>query len=310
MKKILAYIFLLGLVHINAQVLTGVNGHPLYSEDYKPFSFETQIQLLKKNKFAYYRFEAAYDSNGEIRYINGKLSDLSELAKKNNITLLPSIVIPTVGELLETPDPYQRGLTEGTKIALQNAKYFPILEIGNETNIKILKEDKIPEDDVFVYDEQKKTVMLDYIKGFATGIKNIDKSIKILVGVALDDHTFFEELKRRDIPVDILGNNRYKPGRSDSFAKMYNTYKKPIWITEFNYPEGSTHAKGAEQGKWVNENIRKLKKIKYIKAIFIYQLLDENRNLNRANVLPAEANYGMYKVEGLKLLPKFYLERY
>ncbi|WDF48321.1 glycosyl hydrolase [Chryseobacterium sp. KACC 21268] len=307
-QNISLLLLLIGSLNLQAQIISGVNGHPLYSEDYRPFSFEQQMQLLKKNNFSYYRFEATFNPDGTIRYTNGTLTDLIAVAKKYNVKLLPSILIPSSEVLDSVSNVYEKGFTEGRKVATQNAKYFPVIEVGNEYNLRIVKDGKIPEDGVFVYDTRKEVILMGYMKGFINGIKSVDKSVKILVGVALDDYHFFEEMKKFNIDIDIIGNNRYKPGDAAIFKKMYDVYKKPIWITEFNYPEGSTHADVSKQSKWVNENIKKLKSIKYIEAIFIYQLLDENRNLNKANILPAEANYGLYKVQGTKLTRKLSLK--
>ena len=72
------------------EVHFGVNGHPLNAGTYSTISLEQQISLLKKLKLRTYRVNV----NPSYPEKFDRLSDLVTLAQRQDIRILPVIVLP------------------------------------------------------------------------------------------------------------------------------------------------------------------------------------------------------------------------
>ena len=105
-----------------------------------------------------------------------------------------------------------------------------------------------------------------------------------------------------------MGSTKY--GYDDKYErtlqKYYSIYKKPIWILEFNYPSGSLFTNKKGQSKWLKEKIKKIRSLKNVQALFIYELLDEKKRflIDGPIFSEAEASYGIYDVQNGKLIKK------
>lgn len=316
MKKIIFYILLIliSINHTNAQIRFGINGHPLYSKDYSKISFDKQMKLLKKSNFLYYRIEVWYNSDYEITNGNGNESfdKLYKIAKEYNIELIPNIQFPEFTFDISPEKAYQIARIRGKKFALKNSKYFKLIEIGNENNLKIRTNNK-KINGKYPYDSQKEKVLISYFKGFEDGIKDSKVGWKIIISSADDDDYFFSLLKKNNVYLDYIGSTKY--GYDDDYEKTlkkyYSIYKKPIWILEFNYPSGSLNVSKVNQKYWLNDKINRIKKIKFVKALFFYELIDEeDRFLKDGPIFSKdEANYGLFRIIDNKIEDKINLDK-
>lgn len=299
----------------NGKIIWGVIGHTLTSGDYKEFSLDKQLELIKKEKFGYYRLDILTDGNGKITLGSDLLDDFLKKWKQNNVKILPSFYLSTLDYNDSEEVCYSKGYILGKGFTELYGKYFPIIEIGNESELKVaLKNDDgsfLMINNVLQYDPQKLKRMLQFLKGANDGIKKADPKKKTLIGISGNNTGFLKMLVEHKINFDIVGSNFYdvKLYNTSEYSEVLKTIKreirKPIWVTELNYREGSTNVTADVQAFWLKNMIDNLSKSKLVDAIFIYQLLDENSNLNRPGVPSFEANFGIYKVEGKNISRKF-----
>ncbi|WP_312195418.1 glycosyl hydrolase [Epilithonimonas vandammei] len=298
-------------------IILGVNGHPLTSNDYKLMTLDNQIKLIKDYKASYYRIDIVTDQNGRITLGKELFDSLIKLTKTNKIEILPNVALTGLDYSTSDSLLYKKGFSVGEGFTKTYDEYFKVIEIGNENDLKIALRNK--DEYVFVngklqFDPAKKNKLLNYIKGFYDGIKSINNRKQTIIGVSADlsgsNMSFYDELFRFNINIDILGTNWYDD-KKDSFqtyiellSKLKKKYKKQIWVTELNYKEGSTNVSADVQKVWLNNMVDNLSKSKLVDAIFIYQLFDEDSNLNKPGVPAFEANFGIYKIKNNKIEKK------
>jgi arabinogalactan endo-1,4-beta-galactosidase len=106
-------------------------------------------------------------------------------------------------------------------------------------------------------------------------------------------------LQDSKINYDIIGYHWYsnmgdptnaRPPYGDVLKKVSNTYHKPIWITEFNYWQGSFKADFEKQNNYVVKTIKTLLSQNAISGLFIYELFDQPALRGRN---AAESYYGL-----------------
>lgn len=290
---------------ISAQIIYGVVGHPMTSVNYKPFSFGEQMKLVKKNGFSWYRFEILMDDSNHVINRNGSLIDLIKEAKLSNVNLLPSIKFNNLDFNKPPQIAYNNGRMQGEQFIINYGKYFSVIELGNEVNLMICKYER--HDGLLEYDKQKAEILMNYLKGMIDGIRSKNSTVKIIIGISNKDYHFFELTNLYSLKFDIVGNTRYgNENYNFSINKMFELTHKPIWILELNHAKGSTNIDYIKQSGWINAKLKELTQNKYVKAIFIYQLFDENFNLKTDH--PSEANYGIYRItSNNELVKKFNL---
>lgn len=289
--------------NFNSQnIKRGVNGHLSSSESYKLISVDKQMALLKENNFKYYRVNLSVGEKGNLSPAG---YNLVNTAKTNNVTIIPNISLVKFSFSLDPDSAYKTGLQYGKVIGENLGSLFSYIEFGNELNFKIKK--GVDADNYLTYDEEKSKVLGMYLKGYSEGFKSVNKTTKIIMGCVGDNYQFLYFLKKYDVKFDIIGNTRYSFNKPDIFAKMYSIISKPIWILEFNFPKGTKNTSVDKQQKWLNSYIPKLVSNKYIDALFIYELLDENHQLYKN---PNEAQFGIYKVKGNKVSKKLSVPSY
>ncbi len=299
----------------NKKIIWGVIGHTLTSNDYKVFSLDKQLELIKKEKFNYYRLDVLTDGNGKITLGNELLVDFLKKWKENNVKILPSFYPSSLDYNDSEQVCYSKGYIMGKGFTELYGQFFPIIEISNESELKVAIKDSegkfVMKNNVLQYDPQKLKRILQFLKGANDGIKKANPKIKTLIGISGHNTSFLKMLLDYKINFDIVGTNWYdvnlynKSEYNEVLKTIKREIRKPIWVTELNYREGSTNVSPEAQAHWLKNTIDNLTKSKLVDAIFIYQLLDENGNLDRPGVPPFEANFGIYKVEGDKVTRKF-----
>ncbi|PZU82196.1 MAG: hypothetical protein DI529_14880 [Chryseobacterium sp.] len=298
----------------NSKIIWGVNGHTLTSNDYKAISLDDQFAALKKEKFTYYRIDVLTDSDGKITSGAEIFDEFIKRCKANNVKVLPNVYLSSI-DYNDTPElSYSKGLKLGTGFAKLYGKYFPVIEISNESELKVAVKDNegnfVRINNKLQYDQKKLKVILQFLKGANDGVKKVSPKIKTLICIS-GNNTNFLEIVKNNVKFDIVGTNWYDVNLyamseyKSVLKQIKEKIRKPIWVTELNYREGSTNVSASVQKIWLNNMLDNLSKSKLVDAVFIYQLFDENSNLNKPGVPAFEANFGIYRVKNNKVEKKF-----
>lgn len=299
----------------NSKIIWGVNGHTLTSNDYKSISLNNQFAALKKEKFSYYRIDVLTDPNGKITSGVELFDDFMKRCKANNIKVLPNVYLSSI-DYNDSPEvSYSKGLKLGSGFAKLYSRYFPVIEISNESELKVAIKDNegnfLRVNNKLQYEERKLQVILQFLRGTNDGIKKNNTKTKTLIGISGNNTNFLEIVANNKINFDIVGTNWYDVNLyaiseyKSVLKQIKEKIRKPIWVTELNYREGSTNISAAVQKFWINNMVDNLSKSKLIDAVFIYQLFDEESNLNKPGVPSFEANFGIYKAKNGKIERKF-----
>lgn len=295
----------------NSKIIWGVNGHTLTSNDYKAISLDNQFAALKKEKFSYYRIDVLTDANGKITSGAELFSNFMKRCKANNIKVLPNVYLSSI-DYNDSPEvSYAKGLKLGSGFARLYGTYFPVIEISNESELKVALKDNegnfLRVDNKLQYDQKKLKIILQFLKGTNDGVKKINTKTKTLICISGNNTNFLEIVKNNKVNFDIVGTNWYDVNLyamseyKSVLKQIKEKIRKPIWVTELNYREGSTNVSAAVQKIWINNMVDNLSKSKLVDAVFIYQLFDEDSNLNKPGVPAFEANFGIYKVRNNKI---------
>lgn len=298
----------------NSKIIWGVNGHTLTSNDYKAISLDDQFAALKKEKFSYYRIDVLTDSDGKITSGIELFDDFMKRCKANNIKVLPNVYLSSI-DYNDSPEvSYAKGLKLGSGFAKLYSSYFPVIEISNESELKVAVKDSegnfVRVNNKLQYDQKKLKVILQFLKGANDGVKRISPKTKTLICISGNNTNFLEIVKNHNVKFDIVGTNWYDVNLyamseyKSVLKQIKEKIRKPIWVTELNYREGSTNVSPTVQKVWLNNMVDNLSKSKLVDAIFIYQLFDEDSNLNKPGVPVYEANFGIYKVRNNKIEKK------
>jgi len=299
----------------NSKIIWGVNGHTLTSNDYKAISLDNQFAALKKEKFSYYRIDVLTDANGKITSGIELFDDFMKRCKANNIKVLPNVYLSSI-DYNDSPEVcYAKGLKLGSGFAKLYGSYFPVIEISNESELKVAIKDNsgnfVRVNNKLQYDQKKLQVILQFLKGTNDGVKKINPKTKTIICISGNNTNFLEIVKNNKVNFDIVGTNWYDVNLyamseyKSVLKQIKEKIRKPIWVTELNYREGSTSVSATVQKIWINNMVDNLSKSKLVDAIFIYQLFDEDSNLNKPGVPAFEANFGIYKVRNNKIERKF-----
>ena len=298
----------------NSKIIWGVNGHTLTSNDYKAISLDDQFATLKNEKFQYYRIDVLTDENGKITSGIELFDDFIKRCKINKIKVLPNVYLSSIDYNDSPEKSYAKGFKLGSGFARLYSSLFPVIEISNESELKVAAKDNegnyLHINDKLQYDKKKLTVMLQFLKGANEGIKKNSPKTKTLICIS-GNNTNFLEIVSKTVNFDIVGSNWYDVNfyavsdYKNVLIQIKEKIHKPIWVTEINYREGSTNVSAAVQKMWLNNMVDNLSKSKLVDAIFIYQLFDEDSNLDKPGVPAFEANFGLYRIQKGKIERKF-----
>jgi hypothetical protein len=290
----------------------GVNGHPLSSPTYNQLSLERQLELLRTLGFRTYRVNINPTHANQF----DRLSELTTLASRQEIQVLPVITIP--------PKQYtdESVAFKDARAALSNmAKRFdgriPVWELGNEYDLYAVKKDAAgtaPTD----YDPEKYSVVRGLIKGMLAGLHEGSPSSRSIVetsqhtNVAVDSG-FLERLVQDGVAFDITGYHYYSrdgllqtsSGGRNSLQILHDGFHRPIWITEFGmHSLSKTIGPSAYPGEEAQALTAGLRQIAHeaernnVIGADIYELLDQPELLNSPNVNPCQAQFGILDSHG------------
>lgn len=268
----------------SADLIWGVNGHPLVS--YPDVSVEQQLDYVKDLGMKSYRVDIPNSTKAP------QLRKLMIAAKERGIEILP-VVTPDFDMDTLTPEVlHKQAYDLGFNLASQFKGDVPVWELANEfENYAILKPCEMRDNGVQYscsFGSPGGSDPLDYygprwakaiaiVKGLAEGVRAGDPKALRAVGTAGWGHIgAFERMYKDGADWDISVWHMY--GQDPEWAlKKLVKYGHPIWITEFNYPLGSTSSE-KEQADGLANTIAMLRRYQptyNIQAAHIYELLDE-----------------------------------
>jgi hypothetical protein len=283
---VLVSVLMLGLTArpANADLIWGINGHPLNS--YPGVTFDEQLDHIAKLGLKMYRVDV-----GDLKLMP-RLANLIAKAKTRGITILPVLTPPGSFKKSEPAELYNRAYEFAAAYVGRFKDDIRIWELGNELENYAIIQPCEQQDDGKQYNCKWGPAggarKLDYygprwkkvsavLRGLSDATISVDPTIKKAIGTAGWGHTgAFARMQDDGIQWDITVWHMYSYNNDWAFKQLVK-YNRPIWITEFNNPYGSQ--KGLEkQSDGLTQIIAYLRNIrkKYnIEAAHIYELLDE-----------------------------------
>lgn len=270
---------------VHADVLWGVNGHPITA--YPGISVERQLDFIKDLGLKSYRVNVISEGNEEF------LADLVDAGKARGIDILPVITPEAVDLEKDSPDElYAKSRKLAAALGTRFKDDIRVWELGNEMENHAIIQPCEERDDGSKYPCEwgpaGGTGPLDYygprwvkvsavLKGLSDGMTEADPGIRKAIGTAGWGHTgAFARMKQDGIDWDISVWHMYGEDPEWAFREI-STYGKPIWVTEFNNPYGSQRdeRQQADGIKLSMTRLRELKEKYRVEAAHIYELLDE-----------------------------------
>ncbi|MFD1981397.1 DUF4214 domain-containing protein [Mesorhizobium newzealandense] len=269
----------------SADVLWGVNGHPMTA--YPGIPVERQLDFIKDLGLKSYRVNVTGEDNADI------LGHLVDAGKTRGIEILP-VITPAAIDLDKDSPEELYGKTRKLAIALGTRfkNDIRVWELGNEMeNYAIIKPCEKRDDGSqypCAWGPAGGTGPLDYygprwvkvsavLKGLSDGMTEVDPGIRKAIGTAGWGHTgAFVRMKHDGIAWDISVWHMYGEDPEWAFRQI-SAYGKPIWVTEFNNPEGSQRSE-RQQADGIKQTMTRLRELneKYkVEAAQIYELFDE-----------------------------------
>jgi hypothetical protein len=267
-----------------AEILWGANGHPLAS--YPGVSLEKQLDLVRGFGGRSYRVDI-----GTITKLEG-LKTLVALGRQRGVSILPVLTPPLDLKTLPPEELYKKSFAFAEYLA-SRVPEVEVWELGNELeNFAIIQPCEMRDDGTQYpcnwgpaggvgasdYYGPRYAKVAALIRGLSDGIKKANPKARRAVGSAGWGHTgIFERFAKDGIAWDITVWHMYKTGGEWAF-KILAQHGKPIWVTEFNDPDGASPDKHDVQAKGLVALMAELQKYETpykVEAAFIYELLDE-----------------------------------
>jgi hypothetical protein len=261
-----------------------VNGHPFTA--YPGIDLEAQLDLLVKLGARQYRIDLRSDGSAE------NLERLLTLSEARGISVLP-VIGPDVSFETDSAELiYYKSHAIGEALARRFAGRIKVWELGNEfETYAIILPCEMRDDGTqypCVWGPASGGSVLDYfgprwkkvsaaLHGMSDGVHAGDPNALRAMGVAGWGRTgAFERFVQDGIAWDVSVWHMYA---FDQIAQLERvaSYGKPIWITEFNNPNGSQQGERAQadglaaliaQYRSVRTRLR-------VESAAIYELLDE-----------------------------------
>lgn len=300
-----------------ADLIWGVNGHPLMS--YPDVTIEQQLDYVKDLGMKSYRVDIPNGTKAP------QLRKLMIAAKAREIEILPVVTPDFDMDELNPELLHKQAYDLGFNLASQFKGEVRVWELANEfENYAILKPCETRDNGVqysCLFGSPGGIDPLDYygprwvksiavVKGLTEGVRAGDPKALRAVGTAGWGHIgAFERMYKDGADWDISVWHMY--GQDPEWAlKKLIKYGHPIWITEFNYPLGSTKSEQEQADGLANamKSLRNYTDTYNIQAAHIYELLDEPYWASSY-----EAKMGLIRVEnsgdGKTTIPKIAYER-
>jgi hypothetical protein len=262
----------------------GANGHPFTA--HPGISWERQLDLVKQLGATQYRVNLGGTTT------TADLQRLVDLANARGIQIVP-VLSPPVPIETETAEVIRsRSYDYARQFAAAFKGRMPVWELGNELEVyAIILPCEMQDNGVQYscsYGPGTGVGPLEYFgprwakvsaafKGLSEGVMAADPGALKAMGTAGWGHTgAFDRMKADGIQWDISVWHDYDGDNTWAMEKLA-TFGKPIWITEFNHPGGSTNGEAA-QADGVQQRIAKYRGFRErfkVQAAHVYELLDE-----------------------------------
>jgi len=272
-------------VPVSAELLWGVNGHPISA--YPGVGIERQLDFLVDLGMKSYRVNISRAEQAS------QLAPIVRAAKVRGIGILPVITPAGMDLDNESVDElYDKAHALAVALGSQFKDDIRVWELGNEMeNYAIIQPCEMRDDGSqypcewgpaggdgpLHYYGPRWAKVSAVLKGLSDGMIEVDPKIRKAIGTAGWGHTgAFERMKQDGIEWDISVWHMYGGDPEPAFRKLAR-YGRPIWVTEFNHPFGSQGGE-EQQADGLRQAMKRLHKLQArynVKAAHIYELLDE-----------------------------------
>ncbi|TSD67729.1 hypothetical protein FFF34_010175 [Inquilinus sp. KBS0705] len=275
----------------------GINGHPLTQVAYTD-NLDEQVDLLTDLNVKSYRFDVLLDADGYAKK-NDVLINIFSTLQSKGINSFPVLMLSGL-KGLDNAAIYQKTLVQGANFANRYGKYLSVIEVNNEADNKMMLPGDLSGTKASDYDTEKSARIIASIKGFIDGAKRVKPNLKVSLSVSYTHYYYLQLLQDNNVNYDIIGCHWYSNmgqitranPHNDNALEIITRFQKPIWITEFNFSKGTAKATFARQRDYIDTAIPAMLSSGRIKALFIYELLDQPELKSR---YPFEADYGLVK---------------
>jgi hypothetical protein len=244
-----------------------------------------------------YRFDVLLDPQGNAKKESQFIDLLSKLKSNNISTLL--VLMQSGLKGLDASDTYQISYNQGKNFANKYGDNISVVEINNEADNKMLLPGNLTGLKAADYDMMKAQKIIAGIKGFIDGLKSVNSSIKVSISVSYLHFYYLQLLQDNNVNYDIIGCHWYsnmgditnaRPPVGNVLLRISQQFKKPIWITEFNYGKGSLRVTSTKQREYLYNTILQIMAQGIISGFFVYELYDQPELGQR---YPLETSYGL-----------------
>lgn len=216
---------------------------------------------------------------------------------------------------------YREGLIYGQTFGRRYKSYFDYYEVGNEEDNQAILGAHVHGNDPGHFETPKAKVIVPYIKGVCQGLRQQDKTAKLIINIVWVHYGFLQRLQDAGVSFDRIGYHWYSDmgtvdkanaGFGNVIDTLYKRFRKPVWVTELNVRGGTSLKTDAGKEGWLRRHLSLLRKNKRVEAVFIYELLDEPAFAEaraRASFNVSESAYGLgawqKKYSGVREKPLF-----
>src|SRR5690606_7167152 len=199
---------------------------------------------------------------------------------------------------------FRLGMSQAQGFVKKYGHHFDYYELGNEIDIKTIKEEKLRGFEISDYKLDELELIANYLKGMVSAIKDNDPNSKILINISgWLRWGFLDYMVEKNVEFDILSYHWYSENGFDLFdinnpqydiySTLVNKFRKPIWITEINKYNGSKYYTEHQQAEMMDLYIKNLKDKPFIEGFFVYELYDQPYHETQAWVDYEASVYGI-----------------
>ncbi|MFH1909694.1 MAG: hypothetical protein ABIJ72_00670 [bacterium] len=272
---------------------------------------ELGINLIRANL----ETQIVYSPNYSIRYRAQDNDDYINQMSEAELDLL-LVLEPNIPATVGKADYFAEGYTQGAYAAKRYGKKVKYFQLANEVTGTIAKPDGYTGETFKLetgvdYSKAHYDATLAWIKGMAKGIRDNDKSAKLLISGHWVLYDIVGKLIEDGADFDIIGwgwysgdgvdvkNREFNYGKSLNLAQKLASYKKDLWIVEANRAGGSYSEKGQngeeEQAQFFSKFLENFYSSKYFKGFIAYTLFDNTVDGQAGN--PPDGHLGLVEVK-------------
>ena len=285
-------------VGANAGIMWGINGHPVQGGPYTAISPAKQMADIATAGLRSYRMDL-YDASAASQAV---LQTFVTAGAAKGVQILP-VLIPDYQTEASEASAYATGFA----LAKTYATDFPAItvwELGNEYETRALIGD-VQGSDITKYDPRLYALGRGMTRGMLDGMRAGNPTAKGIVGTAgFCNFGWLNALWADGLRWDITGEHWYSGGKNiqaipcmvgltNKLELLHTKFGKPIWITEWNYNEGSSKTAMASLLTTTMSVWNAVAQQYDIEAAHIYELYDQ------PGLAGMEAVYGIASSKGV-----------